>query len=50
MMAFAMFSSVTACQLPDDAPVGGPVAPVLGLGDVVFDIAVTRHQLEALSC
>lgn len=31
-------------ELPDDAPVGAPVAQVLGLGDPVIDISITPNR------
>ncbi|MCC7259841.1 MAG: phenylalanine--tRNA ligase subunit beta [Alphaproteobacteria bacterium] len=35
-------------ELPADAPVGKPVAEVLGLDDVVFDIAITPDRGDCL--
>lgn len=35
-------------ELPDDAPVGEPFAPVVGLDDPVFDVAVTPNRGDCL--
>ena len=35
-------------ELPADAPVGAPVAPLLGLDDPVFDVAVTPNRGDCL--
>jgi phenylalanyl-tRNA synthetase beta chain len=35
--------------LPGDAPIGAPVAGVLGLGEVVFEIEVTPNRPDAMS-
>ena len=35
-------------ELPDDAPVGAPFAPVLGLDDPVIDLAVTPDRGDCL--
>lgn len=35
-------------ELPDDAPVGEPFAPVLGLDDPIIDIAITPNRGDCL--
>jgi phenylalanyl-tRNA synthetase beta chain len=35
-------------ELPADAPVGGPAAPVLGIADPVFDLAITPNRADCL--
>lgn len=35
-------------ELPEDAPIGEPFAPVLGLDDPVIDIAITPNRGDAL--
>ena len=35
-------------ELPEDAPIGAPFAPVLGLDDPVIDIAITPNRGDAL--
>jgi len=35
-------------ELPDDAPVGAPFAPSLGLDDPLFDIAITPNRPDCL--
>jgi phenylalanyl-tRNA synthetase beta chain len=35
-------------ELPDDAPVGQPFAPVMGLDDPVIDVAVTPNRQDCL--
>ncbi len=35
--------------LPDDAPVGAPIAEYLGLGDVVLDLEITPNRPDCLS-
>ena len=36
-------------ELPDDAPLGADVKPILGLDDVVFDVAVTANRPDCQS-
>jgi phenylalanyl-tRNA synthetase beta chain len=35
-------------EMPDDAPVGAPFAPLVGLDDPVFDVAVTPNRPDCL--
>lgn len=35
-------------ELPEDAPVGQPFAPVMGLDDPVFDVAITPNRQDCL--
>ncbi len=35
-------------ELPDDAPLGQPFAPVMGLDDPLFDIQITPNRADAL--